>query len=161
MAPTSSTATPALNASTRAPADADCSSFGYPQLTEEAIIDADPDLVFLADIIGYGMTAEAGTAETIRCEGGRTLITTMHDLTLAGQYADRLVLLDQGEIVAEGSATDVLTEDNIKRYYGADVSIHLDDGAITVMPRRCTTSFPTPDPSPTSPIEGAPTHDQR
>lgn len=41
------------------PADADGSSFGYPQLTEEAIIDADPDLIFLADTIGYGMTAEA------------------------------------------------------------------------------------------------------
>lgn len=76
--------------------------------------------------------------ETIRHDGDRTLVTTMHDLTLAGQYADRLVLLDHGEIVAEGSAAHVLTEDNIKRHYGAEVAIDNDDGHITVVPRRRT-----------------------
>lgn len=39
------------------PADADGASFGYPQLSEEYIVDADPDIIFLADTIGYGQSA--------------------------------------------------------------------------------------------------------
>ncbi len=39
-------------------ADSDGSAAGYPQLTEEYIIDADPDLIFLADTIGYAQTPE-------------------------------------------------------------------------------------------------------
>jgi len=74
--------------------------------------------------------------ETLRDGGERTLITTMHDLTLAGQYADRLVLLDRGEVVATGSAAEVLTEANIKGHYGADVSVSAVDGHIVVLPRR-------------------------
>src|SRR6202008_512240 len=34
---------------------------------------------------------------------GLTVVTTMHDLTLAGQYAEHLVLLDGGSVVAEGT----------------------------------------------------------
>ena len=33
------------------PADADGSSFGYPQLSDEYLVDVDPDLIFLADTI--------------------------------------------------------------------------------------------------------------
>src|SRR5207248_2598660 len=41
---------------------------------------------------------------------GLTVVSTMHDLTLAGQYADRLVLLDRGMIVAEGEPDAVLSQ---------------------------------------------------
>jgi len=37
---------------------------------------------------------------------GHTIISTMHDLTLAGQFADRLVLLADGSIVAQGNAIE-------------------------------------------------------
>jgi iron complex transport system ATP-binding protein len=65
-----------------------------------------------------------------------TVVTTMHDLTLAGQYADRLVLLDRGKVVAEGSAADVLTEANLGRYYGASVRIIHEGGRPIVLPVR-------------------------
>ena len=52
-----------------------------------------------------------------------TVVSTMHDLTLAGQYADRLVMLAGGMVVAAGSAQDVLTEANVARYYGARVRV--------------------------------------
>ena len=52
----------------------------------------------------------------------------MHDLTLAGQYAERLVLLDSGRVVVDGAADEVLTEDNLARYYGAQVRIIHDGG---------------------------------
>ena len=69
-------------------------------------------------------------------EDGLTIVSAMHDLTLAGQYADRLVLLDRGTIVAEGAATAVLSPKNIAEYYGASVRIVEDEGHVFVLPFR-------------------------
>jgi iron complex transport system ATP-binding protein len=65
-----------------------------------------------------------------------TVITTMHDLTLAGQYADRLMLLDAGRVVVDGPANEVLTEENLASYYGARVRIIHDEGRPVVLPIR-------------------------
>jgi iron complex transport system ATP-binding protein len=69
-------------------------------------------------------------------DGGLTIVTTMHDLTLAGQYADRLVLLDRGEVVSEGSPAEVLSPLNVASYYGANVRVVHDDGGVFVLPLR-------------------------
>lgn len=75
--------------------------------------------------------------DALRRDKELTIVSTMHDLTLAGQYADRLVLVADGEIRAEGTAQAVLTADNIKRHYGADVEIiTTDDGRLLVVPQR-------------------------
>jgi iron complex transport system ATP-binding protein len=65
-----------------------------------------------------------------------TVVSTMHDLTLAGQYADRLVLLDTGAVVAEGSAAEVLSAQNLASYYGASVRIIEDEDRVFVLPLR-------------------------
>jgi iron complex transport system ATP-binding protein len=65
-----------------------------------------------------------------------TVVSTMHDLTLAGQYADRLVLLDRGAVVAEGSASDVLSAPNLESYYGASVRVVVEEGRVFVLPLR-------------------------
>jgi iron complex transport system ATP-binding protein len=65
-----------------------------------------------------------------------TVITTMHDLTLAGQYADRLMLLDAGKVIVDGPADEVLTEENLASYYGARVRIIHDGGRPVVLPVR-------------------------
>ena len=65
-----------------------------------------------------------------------TVVSTMHDLTLAGQYADRLVLLDRGTVVAEGSAADVLSAPNLESYYGASVRVLEEEGRVFVLPLR-------------------------
>ena len=44
------------------PADSDGSSYGYPQLSDEYIVDADPDLIFLADTVCCGQNAETVAA---------------------------------------------------------------------------------------------------
>ena len=67
---------------------------------------------------------------------GLTVLSTMHDLTLAGQYADRLVLLDRGTIVAEGAPRDVLSPETLASHYGANVRIVHDDGNVFVLPQR-------------------------
>ncbi len=41
------------------------------------------------------------------------MVTAVHDLTLAGRFADRLVLLAEGMIQADGDPNEVLNEDNL------------------------------------------------
>jgi len=74
--------------------------------------------------------------DDLRGKRDLTVVTTMHDLTLAGQYADRLVLLDGGRVVVDGLADDVLTEANLAAYYGAKVRIIHDGGHPVVLPVR-------------------------
>ena len=66
---------------------------------------------------------------------GLTVVTTMHDLTLAGQYAERLVLLDGGSVVAEGTAAEVLSAPNVAAHYGANVRV-VEDEARRLRPPR-------------------------
>jgi len=61
--------------------------------------------------------------DELRAKRGLTVVSTMHDLTLAGQYADRLLLLDGGRLVAAGSPHDVLTRTLITEHYGAEVAV--------------------------------------
>ncbi|MGB9359364.1 MAG: ABC transporter ATP-binding protein [Acidimicrobiia bacterium] len=66
-----------------------------------------------------------------------TVVSAMHDLTIASQFPDRLVMLAAGKVVAEGTARAVLRPDLIRTHYGAEVRI-LDDGTggIVVVPVR-------------------------
>jgi iron complex transport system ATP-binding protein len=68
-----------------------------------------------------------------------TVLAAMHDLTLAAQYADRLLLLVDGTTVAVGSADDVLTVGHLRRHYGAEVTVlRGPEGEVVVAPRRPT-----------------------
>lgn len=49
---------------------------------------------------------------------GRTVLAVGHDLELAARYADRLLLLDEGTLVAEGPPASVLTPDRIAEVFG-------------------------------------------
>jgi iron complex transport system ATP-binding protein len=75
--------------------------------------------------------------DELRFERGLTVVTALHDLTLAGQFAETLVLLDKGRVVGEGSASTVLTQERIKRHYDATVRVveHEATG-LTVIPVR-------------------------
>jgi iron complex transport system ATP-binding protein len=73
----------------------------------------------------------------LRANGGLTVLSTMHDLTLAGQYADRLLLIDQGRLIAAGTAAEVLTGALISAHYGADVDVVETPGSrLAVVPVR-------------------------
>jgi iron complex transport system ATP-binding protein len=72
----------------------------------------------------------------LRAERGLTVLGAMHDLTLAGQYADRVALLDRGRLVAHGTPAHVLTEELIARHYRARVRVTDLDGAPVVLPLR-------------------------
>lgn len=57
---------------------------------------------------------------------GRTVLAVGHDLELAARYADRLLLLDEGKLRAEGPPAAVLTPDRIAKVFGmrAEVDRH-------------------------------------
>jgi iron complex transport system ATP-binding protein len=74
--------------------------------------------------------------DQLRRAAGLTVLTTMHDLTLAAQYADRLVLLDRGVVTAVGTAAEVLTPEHLSRHYGANVRIVDDGGRPAIIPVR-------------------------
>jgi cobalamin transport system ATP-binding protein len=72
----------------------------------------------------------------LRQEAGLTLVAAMHDLTLAAQYADRMLLLDGGRVVGEGLPDEVLTEELVAEHYAARVRVLDVDGRIAVLPYR-------------------------
>ncbi len=75
--------------------------------------------------------------DRLRRERSLTVLSAMHDLTLAAQFCDRLVLLSAGEVITDGTPRQVLQESVIEQHYGARVSI-LDDGVggLVVVPIR-------------------------
>ena len=74
--------------------------------------------------------------DALRETEGLTLVAAMHDLTLAAQYADRVLLLDQGRVAADGAPADVLTEEALAQHYGARVRVVTLDDGVAVLPAR-------------------------
>jgi iron complex transport system ATP-binding protein len=61
--------------------------------------------------------------DEVRREQGLTVVAAMHELTLAGQYSDRLALLVAGRLVALGAPGEILTEKTIAEHYQANVRV--------------------------------------
>jgi iron complex transport system ATP-binding protein len=57
-------------------------------------------------------------------EQSLTVIVALHDLNLAAQYCDWMVMLNGGNVSAEGTPFDIPTAPNIKKVYGAEVSVY-------------------------------------
>ncbi|HWI65209.1 MAG TPA: heme ABC transporter ATP-binding protein [Symbiobacteriaceae bacterium] len=64
-------------------------------------------------------------------EQGLTVIAVLHDLNLAAQYADRLLMMKEGRRFAEGAPADVVTEPNVAAVYGSrvKVTVHPEEGS--------------------------------
>ena len=75
--------------------------------------------------------------DRLRREHGLTVVSAMHDLTLAGIYSDRLVLMHEGSTVASGTAEEVLRPETLGEFYGVNVRVHREpDGTVIVVPHR-------------------------
>ncbi|TDD60518.1 ABC transporter ATP-binding protein [Actinomadura darangshiensis] len=61
--------------------------------------------------------------DQLRLSDELTVVTTIHDLTLAGQYADDLVLISAGRVAAAGPPERVLTRDTIEEHFDARVHV--------------------------------------
>jgi iron complex transport system ATP-binding protein len=58
---------------------------------------------------------------------GKAVAIALHDLSLAARFADRLVVLHEGKVVAEGKPSEVVTESLLARYFG--IRARVDAGA--------------------------------
>ena len=74
--------------------------------------------------------------DQLRREHGLTVLATMHDLSIAGEYADRLVLLDGGRVVAAGTPREVLTEELLAAHYRARVRVIQGEHGPLIVPVR-------------------------
>jgi len=57
-------------------------------------------------------------------ENNLTVVIALHDLNLAAQYCDRLVLINNGQVHAQGTPEEVINSQNIKEVYGADGCVY-------------------------------------
>jgi iron complex transport system ATP-binding protein len=57
------------------------------------------------------------------CTDGLLAVAVTHDLNLAAAYADRIVLLQNGEVAAQGTPREVLTPTNIERVFAVEADI--------------------------------------
>ncbi len=78
---------------------------------------------------------------------GRTVVAALHDLNLAAQYCDRVVVLADGCVVADGEPSDVLTPELVRTTFGVDARVVADlDGRVLAFRQLVA------DPSPTRPV---------
>jgi iron complex transport system ATP-binding protein len=74
--------------------------------------------------------------DELRLSERLTVVTAIHDLTLAGRFCQRLALLADGVIMAEGAPSLVLVEETLRPHYGDSVRVIRDVDGPTVVPGR-------------------------
>ena len=82
--------------------------------------------------------------EHLNQERGVTVLMISHDLNLAAEFCQRLVLLDAGRLVADGPPELVLQEDVLRQVYHCDLRIQQDthSGRLFVRPARRAAAHP-------------------
>ncbi|MCV0370325.1 ABC transporter ATP-binding protein [Filomicrobium sp.] len=71
-------------------------------------------------------------------KSGRTVIASLHELPLAARWCQRIILISQGKIVADGPASKVVTTENLSRVYGVEAMLMEDAQGLIVAPIRLT-----------------------
>lgn len=70
--------------------------------------------------------------------GGPSVVVVTHDINLAALFSDRLLLLVDGQLRADGSPGDVVRADTMRQAYGEDVLVreHPETGGPMIVPRK-------------------------
>ncbi len=72
-----------------------------------------------------------------QARSGKAVLLSLHDLSLAAQFCDKLLLLNQGEQVAYGAPSQVITPEIIYRLYSENITVlHEKDGTVRVQIRK-------------------------
>ncbi|MGH3839144.1 MAG: ABC transporter ATP-binding protein, partial [Pseudonocardiaceae bacterium] len=69
--------------------------------------------------------------ERLHTEAGRTVVMVLHDLNMAARYAQRLIAMRAGRIIAQGSPREVLTEPLLREVFELDARVLTDPVAGT------------------------------
>ncbi|MEX0428215.1 ABC transporter ATP-binding protein [Nocardioides sp. DS6] len=94
---------------------------------------------------------------SLRQSRGTTVVMVLHDLNLAARYADRLVALRDGRVVAEGTPAEVVTEERVREVFGLDCRVVPDPVAGTplVVPMGRHHRVPSDTPEPQLALDGS------
>ena len=69
-----------------------------------------------------------------RSRSGRTVVTVLHDLTIAARFADHVIAVKDGQVLNEGPPATVFTPEVLSQLYDAQVEVHLIDGKPVILP---------------------------
>ena len=69
-----------------------------------------------------------------QAEAGRAVVVVLHDLTLAARWAERVIVLREGRVLAVGPPREVLTAQNVETAFGVAVRILEADGELVITP---------------------------
>ena len=74
---------------------------------------------------------------TLRAQAGagRAVVVVLHDLTLAARWAERVVVLREGRVLAEGAPREVLTTESVREAFGVEARVTEVDGELVITPR--------------------------
>lgn len=64
------------------------------------------------------------------------VLTALHDLSLAARFCSRLILLQNGKIIADGQPIEVLTTENLEKVYGISAYVDCRDEGVVIIPRK-------------------------
>ncbi|GAA3599596.1 ABC transporter ATP-binding protein [Klugiella xanthotipulae] len=83
--------------------------------------------------------------DTLNRTQGSTIVMVLHDLNLAARYADHLIVMAGGRIIAEGAPAAVITADTVREAFGLDCLVIADPvtGSPLVIPRGRLREGPT------------------
>ncbi|NPC95678.1 heme ABC transporter ATP-binding protein [Nocardioides sp. zg-DK7169] len=88
-------------------------------------------------------------------EAGAAVVVVLHDLSLAAAYADRVCVLADGRLRADGAPADVLTGELLTEVYGHPVDVLHHDGNLVVVPVRARGERPAATPTATTDEEAS------
>ena len=96
-----------------------------------------PLLVADEPAAGLDPDAQLLTLELLRAEAARgaAVVVTLHDLTLAARFCDRLVVLSQGRVEADGPPAQALSPDILRTVFGLEGAL-IEAGGETVLAAR-------------------------
>jgi iron complex transport system ATP-binding protein len=98
-----------------------------------------PLLVADEPVAGLDVEAQFHTLDLLReeADAGRAVVVTLHDLTLAARACDRVVIIDKGRMVADGSPADTLAPARLAAVFGlTGALVDTAAGAVLAAKRR-------------------------
>ncbi len=89
-------------------------------LLARALVSGAPALLADEPIAGLDPDAQLLVLERLKARTGQggAVLVSLHDLTLAARFADRVVVIDEGRVVADGAPLDALSGDVLSRVFG-------------------------------------------
>lgn len=91
----------------------------------------DPKILLLDEpTLHLDINHQFGLMELIRKlskEKGLLVVIVTHDIALAARYCDRVIMIDKGTIVASGTASEVITKDNVRNVFDIDAEVSYDE----------------------------------